>query len=455
MRHFSTLTHTLAAVLFMGTAAVAQDAVQTVPKNDAMPIIFVHGNGDDASKWVGTIWLFESNGYPSDKLYSIRFSLPVARTDDTHNEPFRSSTTDSAAELSAFVTRVLLETKSTKVALIGSSRGGLTMRNYILNGGGRNNVAIAIFSGTPNHGVVATDANLNGEFNGKGRFLQGLNNASGNGSEVVPGIRFLTLRSDKLDKYAQPSGVEPGSPQTATSVGFEGPSLQGATNLVLPNLDHRELAFQPAAFTEMYKFITNSAPKTTAVTPEPTPIISGVVTGFAGLAPTNLPLANAHLRIYPVDRTKSTEATSPIYDVVTGMDGKWGPFAASSTQEYDFDLEYQGRHVRYYKAPLLRSSGLINLRFVPAPNEAPSATGQTTTKLLIARPQGYFSRDRDPVMIDGKSAAEEPNGLPTRDSFIANLPTPDLISVVLRGESVTARPSTNLTKDLPIVDFLW
>ena len=47
------------------------------------PIIFVHGNGDDATKWIPVIWLFESNGYPANRLFAIRFTDPVARRQDS------------------------------------------------------------------------------------------------------------------------------------------------------------------------------------------------------------------------------------------------------------------------------------------------------------------------------------------------------------------------------------
>ena len=187
------------------------------PPQHVRAIVFVHGNGDDASKWIGIIWLFESNDYPADKLFSVRFSHPSARTNDTIEEVNRSSTTDATAELSAFVTRVLIETHSSKVALIGSIRGGMTIRNYLLHGGS-NNVAYAITCGTPNHGVLALDTNLDGEFNAKGHYLQSLNHAYGDSSEVPPGVKVMTLRSDKLDKYAQPNGIAFGTPQTATGV---------------------------------------------------------------------------------------------------------------------------------------------------------------------------------------------------------------------------------------------
>jgi hypothetical protein len=417
--------------------------------------VFVHGNGDDASKWIGIIWLFESNDYPADKLFSVRFSHPNARTNDTLEEVNRSSTTDATAELSAFVTRVLIETHSSKVALIGSSRGGLTIRNYLLHGGS-NNVAFAITCGTPNHGVVALDANLNGEFNGKGHYLQSLNQAYADGSEVPPGVKMMTLRSDKLDKYAQPNGIAFGTPQTTTGITYAGPALAGATNIVIPDLDHRELAFYPSAFVEMYKFITGATPKTEQVTPISFPTLSGLITGFESGAFTNLPLAGVHLRIYPVT---STESTVPAYEIVTKSDGKWGPFQASSTQEYDFDLEFQGRHVRFYKAPIPRSTTLLNLRFLPVPTEPKGAPFVPThgSQLLIARPQGYFSRERDPVLIDNKIATDEPAGFPLNDVFLATLPAPatQITTVTLRKETIAARPSTDLANDLPIVDFLW
>jgi triacylglycerol lipase len=448
----------IALVFLLAFAAGRVSVARTAP-DASVPIVFVHGNGDDAAKWIGVIWLFESNGYPAEKLFSIRFTHPNARANDTVEEVNRSSTSDAMEELRAFVAHVLLETHSSKVALIGSSRGGMTIRNYLLHGGS-GNVAYAITCGTPNHGVLATDANLDGEFNGKGRYLQALNHAYGAGSEVAPGVKMMTLRSDKLDKYAQPNGVSFGTPQTATGVTYEGPALAGATNVVLPNLDHRELAFYPSAFAEMYKFLTGVAPRTTTVTAVSSPTVSGLITGFENGAFTNLPLEGVHLRIYKVD---ATESSTPAYEVVTKSDGRWGPFVASSKQEYDFDLEYQGRHVRLYKAPIPRSTMLLNLRLLPVPVE-PKVAGEAGApvtphrgQLLVARPEGYFSRERDPVMVDGKISEDEPAGLPLRDSFLADVSVSpgQLTTVILRKEKIAARPSTDLAIDLPVIDFLW
>ena len=140
--------------------------------------------------------------------------------------------------------------------------------------------------------------------------------------------------------------------------------------------------------------------------------------------------------------------------MTTKNDGRWGTFDASAAQEYEFDLEYQGRHVSYYKAPIPRSTTLLNLRFAPVPRSRAASTA-TGPQLFIERPQGYLSRERDPVMINGKLADTEPAGLPLDDSFLASTSNTELTTVTLRGETIAARPSDDLLKELPIVDFLW
>lgn len=411
------------------------------------PIVFVHGNGDDSAKWIGIIGLFESNGYHPDSLYAVRFTNPMARTADHVPEAGRSSTVDQVTELSATVARALLETHARKVVLIGSSRGGMTIRNYLRNAGGSAVVSAAILCGTPNHGVFAVAGALDGEFNGNGAFLRGLNE----GSEVVDGVRMMTLRSDKLDKYAQPDGRPAGLPEH-TGVTFEGPALKGAENVVIPGADHRELAFTPQAFRLMYRFITGKEPVRDTVEPEAHPVVSGLVTSFKGTAPTNLGLAGAHISIYALAAGSARRMGPPVYENTTDFTGSWGPATLDPTVEYEFELEVPGFAVSYFKAPIPRSTGLLNLRL---PTLHPSAP-RGKSHLLIARPQGYFSAERDAVLIDGTKSSDEPAGLPIKDSFIATVPqAQDGVKVQLRGETIWARPSTDLATRLAVVDLLW
>jgi len=74
--------------LFVAVALALSLAPRVVAQDAFPPVVFVHGNGDDASKWVPVIWLFESNGYPANRLFSIRFTDPAGRADDTKPEPF-------------------------------------------------------------------------------------------------------------------------------------------------------------------------------------------------------------------------------------------------------------------------------------------------------------------------------------------------------------------------------
>ena len=84
-----------------------------------------------------------------------------------------------------------------------------------------------------------------------------------------------------MDKYAQADGRFVGKPGTPTGVTAEGPALKGATNLVLGAVDHRETAFSPRAFREIYKFIAGREPDRIAIAPEAEVRLSGLVTGTA------------------------------------------------------------------------------------------------------------------------------------------------------------------------------
>jgi triacylglycerol esterase/lipase EstA (alpha/beta hydrolase family) len=141
------------------TAGAGAGADVTLP-----PIIFVHGNGDSSALWITTVWRFESNGWSRDRLFALDYPYPNARDDDAVPQPSRSSTAEQRANLAARVDELLARTGATKVALIGNSRGGNSIRNYLKNGGGAAKVSHAILCGTPNHGVYNTPGN-NSEFN--------------------------------------------------------------------------------------------------------------------------------------------------------------------------------------------------------------------------------------------------------------------------------------------------
>ncbi len=301
---------------------------QTAPTQPAAPaaaqvppILFVHGNGEQAALWITTLWRMESNGVARERMFAINFTDPLARTDDKVEQQYRSSTEDQRRELGDAIKELKSRTGASRIALVGNSRGGNPIRSYIKNGGGAD-VSHAVLCGVPNHGVYDWDEGLGDEFNGRGPFMRGLNEGD---SEVTPGTAFLTLRSDGLDKYAQEDGRFVGKPGTPTGVTAEGPALKGATNLVIGAVDHRETAYSPRAFREIYKFIAGREPSRIEIAPETAVKLSGLVTGTPGGIQTNRPVAGALVEVFRVAAATGERIGGPIHSSQTGADGRWGP----------------------------------------------------------------------------------------------------------------------------------
>ena len=174
--------------LFLGTSAALVLALSGCAygpraRMDVPPIVFVHGNGDSAALWQTTLWRFESNGWPRDRLFAVQQPYPLARDDDSKEQPGRNASAEHMAFLKAEVDKVLTQTGAKQVVLVGNSRGGYAIRNYIQNGGGDKTVSHAVLGGTPNHGVWSIPGFREGsEFSGTGALLKRLNaprNAAG------------------------------------------------------------------------------------------------------------------------------------------------------------------------------------------------------------------------------------------------------------------------------------
>jgi len=358
------------------------------------PIVFVHGNGDSAALWHTTVWRWESNGWPRERLVAVNMPNPQARGDDTKEQPGRSGSADQRRHLAAEVDRVLAATGARQVVLMANSRGGLAVRDCIANGGCAGKVSHAILGGTPNHGVWANPGfRPMNEFNGAGPFLTALNAPKGpNGDEVTPGVRWMTLRSDHNDKFAQPDGV-----------------WIGAENVVLPARDHREVSYHAEAFAQAWRFVTGTAPATTAVAPQARVTLDGLVTGFTPAGPTNLPLAGAEVTVYAVDAATGARRGEALLKKTVAADGRWGPLVTDARTALEFELAAPGFATAHiYRAPFARSSSLVHLR--PERLSAADAQGAGAVVRFV-RPRGYFGLPRDTVLLDGATAPGIPPGV--------------------------------------------
>ena len=405
----------VASAALLASCANAPSATPVRP-----PIVFVHGNGDTAAQWNTTVWRFESNGWPRERLHAIDLPYPLARDTDSKPQDGRTSTTEHMQYLSAEVDKLLKATGASQVVLYGNSRGGNAIRNYIANGGGAAKVSHAILGGTPNHGVRADPENNPGnEFNGAGPFLSGLNAPKGpNGDEVTAGVKWMTIRSDNNDLYAQPDGAWLGAKGTPTNVTFEGPALKGAENVVIPGIDHRETSYSPKAFAQAYRFITGAQPATLAVVPENRVVLDGKVSGrglnnVQGNYATNLPLGGATVEVFATQPATGERMGAAVHRKTVGADGLWGPFAADGKATYEFVISAPGYAVTHiYRSPFPRSSNIVHLRG----ERLAEADKDAKAVVSMIRPRGYYGLPRDSISLDGKSP---PAGIPTGVAGVA------------------------------------
>jgi triacylglycerol lipase len=413
------------------------------------PIVFVHGNGDTAALWHTTIWRFESNGDPRDRLFAIDLRFPSARTVDAQPQEGRSSADEAMAELSSFVDDVLARTGARKVALVGNSRGANIVRHYVSHGGGAGKTSHVVLGGGTNHGVTVSDAHMVGsEFNGASAFMKRLND----GTEVAPGVAFLTIRSDHNDKYAQPTGEFIGRRGVPTGVSYDAPALRGATNVVLPGADHRELSFSPRAFAETYRFITGHAPARLDIVSEPEPVLNGRVTGITAGAYDNQPVSGATVEIYAIDPTTGVRQGPALHRQTVAANGEWGPFKTSPLAFHEFVVSIPGQPITHvYRSPFPRGSNVIHLR--PAILSKDDASAAAV--VIMTRPRGYFGQGRDVFTLDGKVPDGIGEGVPAVSVGRLRLPDARPRTVIARfnDETIPTRTWPAADRHVSIAEF--
>jgi len=428
--------HRLVYLLF---AALLAGCASTGPRDAYPPVVFVHGNGDTAALWYPTVWRFESNGWPRERLFAVDLPYPLARTEDVKPQEGRSSAAENRRNLALEIERVRKQTGADKVVLVGNSRGANAIRDYIRNQGGADTVSHAVLGGGPNHGVWSGDYLPGSEFNGRGPFLAALNSPQGPGGlEVTPGVAFLTIRSDRNDKFAQPDGRWIGQPKMATNIGHDGPALVGAENVVLPGLDHREVSYHPLAFAQTYRFVAGRLPARTDIAPEAQVVLNGRITGFRGNDQTNLPLAGAAMEIFETSSQTGERLGPAVHAKTVGADGQWGPFRAKADVQYEFVIRADGFALTHvYRAPFPRSSNLIHFR----PARVAEADKDAASVVTMTRPRGYYGPGRDTMSLDGKPPPGLPPGVPGLSTAKLKLdePAPRSIVAIFNDQRVVAR----------------
>ena len=111
----------------------------TLTAADPLPVVLVHGLGEDASIWQEWEELLEQDGIPA---YAITFQ----KSDDKCGAAIAHAT-----ELAERIQDIKRETGSERVNIVGHSKGGIDARVYLANG--TSEVENLIMIGTPNAGT--------------------------------------------------------------------------------------------------------------------------------------------------------------------------------------------------------------------------------------------------------------------------------------------------------------
>jgi pimeloyl-ACP methyl ester carboxylesterase len=132
------------AAIAIGVAAYYAISASFEPQStqtaaDPLPVVLVHGLGEDASIWQEWEGLLEQDGIP---FYTITFQ----KSDDRCGAAVAHAT-----ELAEGIQEIKSETSSEQVNIVGHSKGGIDARVYLANG--TMEVENLVMIGTPNAGT--------------------------------------------------------------------------------------------------------------------------------------------------------------------------------------------------------------------------------------------------------------------------------------------------------------
>lgn len=235
-----------------------------------LPVVFVHGNSGSAAQFETQFQRFASNGYPQSLLFAYEYDSSGPSNDA------------AVAGLGPFLDRVLAQTGTHQVFLVGHSRG--------------TTVSHAFLADPAQAAKVARYVNLDGR------------------SSAAPpgGVPTLALWGEWQSPPTPIRGV----------VG----NIVGATNIYNADESHVEVSSSARTFAAMYQFLLGRAPATTAVR---TALRTRVqVAGRAVLFPQNTGFAGSTLQVWPVNAlTGHRVSLRPLRTVAIDATGNFGPIS--------------------------------------------------------------------------------------------------------------------------------
>lgn len=269
------------------------------------PVVMAHGLLAAGDTWATQQQRFASNGHCAERVRAFDWN--------TLGEA------DAVPQLDAFIDALLAETGETQVDLVGHSAGGFLGYRYLAEPARAAKVAHYAHVGS---GVQEQPA----------------------GPDGAP-VPTLNVWSDG-DRVIQEKG-----------------DIAGATNVMLPGLDHYEVATGPGTFGALWKFFKGTDAASTALAP----FGAATLEGRAMTLGENTPLEGATIEIYALDDAGKRQGDARAR-FTTKADGAWGPFEGDVGVRYEFlvkSADPDDLPVHYYREPFVRPSRLVYLRTLP------------------------------------------------------------------------------------------
>jgi pimeloyl-ACP methyl ester carboxylesterase len=298
-RTLRSIVSMLAGAVVALSGAAAAEAASSFKQN---PILFVHGIEGSGAQFESQKMRFMSNGYPERWFDEVDYNSTRAVGDKS----------EVHQQIDAAIAALEQRTGKSQVDVVAHSLGTSVMYDYLTNGA----------TAAQRRANVAHYVNVDGQ-------------------NKNPGVPTLAVWAGR---------------------GTPGRSMDGATNVTIPNQTHVQTCTSAQSFVEYYRFLTGHRPARDIVRQSGSIQIAGKALNF----PENGGSLGTTVQVWPVDasgrRTSTTPVASlPITDGSRGG-GAWGPVTVQTATRYEFALVRPALPTLHiYYEPFVRSDFTLRL----------------------------------------------------------------------------------------------
>ena len=284
-------------VVFVGILTPAVQAKDLKYKN-IRPMVFVHGGAGSGAQFQAHAMRFTTHGYPANYIAVHEYDSTMSLNTYEQIYAAMDQTIDALRQTTGF----------DQVDLLGHSMGTYVSQGYLA---------------TPERAAkIARYVNIDGR----------------TATALPGGVPTLAIWAGKGWTYVP--GLE----------------IAGATNVLIPDQTHVEVATSRESFSHIYKFFTGKDPMTTEIILEPPGKVR--LAGRAVIFPLNIGANGATLEIWEINEaTGARRGKKPDAVYLLDATGAWGPFKAKGGARYEFNIVRDGMEAHhFYFEPFVRSN---------------------------------------------------------------------------------------------------